>query len=87
MRSNSGGSDNTGGSLDREKIRDAIAATNMTTVVGPVRFRPDGTGEVEFFPAVVKGQAGTDLAQGFCDCAVWLSRHLSVNDKRFGLKF
>jgi branched-chain amino acid transport system substrate-binding protein len=36
-------------SLDRSKIRDAIAATNMTTVVGPVRFRPDGTGEVKVF--------------------------------------
>jgi branched-chain amino acid transport system substrate-binding protein len=36
-------------SLDREKIRDAIAATKMTTVVGPVRFRSDGTGEVKVF--------------------------------------
>ena len=45
------------GSLDREKIRDAIAATNMTTVVGPVRFRPDGTGEVRvFFQQWLKGK-------------------------------
>ena len=45
------------GSLDREKIRDAIAATNMTTVVGPVRFRPDGTGEVKvFFQQWLKGK-------------------------------
>jgi len=35
------------GSLDRDKVRDAIAATNMTTVIGPVRFRPDGTGIVQ----------------------------------------
>lgn len=34
------------GALDRDKIRDAIAATDMTTVVGPVKFRPDGTGIV-----------------------------------------
>jgi len=34
------------GSLDREKIRSAMAATGMTTVVGPVRFNPDGTGQV-----------------------------------------
>jgi branched-chain amino acid transport system substrate-binding protein len=34
------------GSLDHDKIRDAIAATNMTTVIGPVKFRPDGTGIV-----------------------------------------
>ena len=45
------------GSLDREKIRDAIAATNMTTVIGPVRFRPDGTGEVKvFFQQWLKGK-------------------------------
>jgi len=34
------------GSTDRDKIRDAIAATSMTTVIGPVKFRPDGTGIV-----------------------------------------
>ncbi len=33
-----------GGSLDRDKIRDAMAATNMMTVEGPVQFNPDGTG-------------------------------------------
>jgi branched-chain amino acid transport system substrate-binding protein len=33
--------------LDRDKVRDAIAATNLTsTVIGPVKFRPDGTGIV-----------------------------------------
>ncbi len=35
------------GSLDRDKVRDSIAATNMTTVIGPVKFRPDGTGIVQ----------------------------------------
>jgi branched-chain amino acid transport system substrate-binding protein len=45
------------GGLDRDKIRDAIAATKMTTVVGPVRFRPDGTGEVKvFFQQWLKGK-------------------------------
>lgn len=34
------------GALDRAKIRDAIAATNMMTVEGQVRFRADGTGVV-----------------------------------------
>lgn len=34
------------GSLDRDKIRDAIAATDMATVVGPVKFNADGTGQV-----------------------------------------
>lgn len=43
--------------LDRDKIRDAIAATKMTTVVGPVRFRADGTGEVKvFFQQWLKGK-------------------------------
>ena len=31
---------------DREKVRDAIAATSMNTVIGPVKFRADGTGIV-----------------------------------------
>ncbi len=35
------------GALDREKVRAAIAATDMATVVGPVKFRPDGTGIVQ----------------------------------------
>lgn len=34
------------GSLDREAIRDAIAATDLQTVVGQVAFRENGTGEV-----------------------------------------
>lgn len=34
------------GTLDRDAIRDAIAATDMTTVIGPVTFREDGTGVV-----------------------------------------
>jgi branched-chain amino acid transport system substrate-binding protein len=43
--------------LDRDKLRDAVAATKMTTVVGPVRFRADGTGEVKvFFQQWLKGK-------------------------------
>jgi branched-chain amino acid transport system substrate-binding protein len=43
--------------LDREKIRNAVAATNMTTVIGPVKFRADGTGEVTvFFQQWLKGK-------------------------------
>jgi branched-chain amino acid transport system substrate-binding protein len=38
---------NKAGAADREKVRDAIAATDLTgTVIGPVKFRPDGTGVV-----------------------------------------
>ena len=36
------------GSLDRDKVRDAIAATDTSnTVIGSVKFRPDGTGIVQ----------------------------------------
>jgi branched-chain amino acid transport system substrate-binding protein len=36
------------GSADREKVRDAIAATDTSsTVIGSVKFRPDGTGIVQ----------------------------------------
>jgi branched-chain amino acid transport system substrate-binding protein len=34
------------GTLDRDQIRDAMAATDMDTVIGPVTFNPDGTGKV-----------------------------------------
>jgi branched-chain amino acid transport system substrate-binding protein len=34
------------GKLDRDAIRDAVAATDMMTVMGPVSFNPDGTGKV-----------------------------------------
>jgi branched-chain amino acid transport system substrate-binding protein len=34
------------GSLDRQALRDAIAETDMTALIGPVTFRDDGTGEV-----------------------------------------
>jgi branched-chain amino acid transport system substrate-binding protein len=37
------------GTLDRAKIRDTIAAVNMMTVIGPLKFRPDGTGVVIYF--------------------------------------
>jgi branched-chain amino acid transport system substrate-binding protein len=34
------------GTLDPDAIRDALAAADMTTVVGPVTFNEDGTGNV-----------------------------------------
>ena len=34
------------GSLDRDAVRDAMAATNLSTVIGPVTFNADGTGNV-----------------------------------------
>ncbi len=45
------------GRLDSLAIRDAMAATNLSTVAGPVRFRADGTGIVPF--VVVQWQGGS----------------------------
>jgi branched-chain amino acid transport system substrate-binding protein len=44
------------GSLDRDAIRDAIAATDLDTVIGHVTFREDGTGVVT--PAMLQYQGG-----------------------------
>jgi branched-chain amino acid transport system substrate-binding protein len=45
------------GALDREKIRAAIASTDITTVEGPVKFRPDGTGIIQsVFVQWIKGK-------------------------------
>jgi branched-chain amino acid transport system substrate-binding protein len=44
------------GRLEAAAIRDAMAATNLPTVVGPVRFRADGTGIQPF--VVVQWQSG-----------------------------
>jgi branched-chain amino acid transport system substrate-binding protein len=44
------------GKADPAAIRDAMAATNTATVVGPVRFRPDGTGMVR--TVIVQWQGG-----------------------------
>jgi branched-chain amino acid transport system substrate-binding protein len=41
------------GTLDTAKIRDAIAATDMMTVMGKIKFRPDGT-LIDPCPAVVQ---------------------------------
>jgi branched-chain amino acid transport system substrate-binding protein len=44
------------GTLDRDAIRDALAATNMMTVIGSVTFNADGTGVV--LNPLVQWQAG-----------------------------
>ena len=44
--SNSGRRYRSAGTLDRDAIRDAIAATDMDTVIGHVTFSEDGTGNV-----------------------------------------
>ena len=44
------------GTLDRDAIRDAIGATDMDTMIGPVTFREDGTGDV--ITAILQYQNG-----------------------------
>jgi branched-chain amino acid transport system substrate-binding protein len=44
------------GSLDRAAVRDAIAATDLDTVIGHITFREDGTGTVT--PAMLQYQEG-----------------------------
>jgi branched-chain amino acid transport system substrate-binding protein len=34
------------GKVDRDAVRDALTATDLMTVTGPVKFNPDGTGQV-----------------------------------------
>jgi branched-chain amino acid transport system substrate-binding protein len=46
------------GTLDTAKIRDAIAATDMMTVAGKIKFRPNGT-PIDPCPAVVQWLAGS----------------------------
>jgi len=48
---------NRAGSVKREKIRDALAATDMMTIVGPTKFRPDGTMEISH-STIVQYQGG-----------------------------
>jgi len=45
------------GTLDREKVRDAIAATDLMTVTGPVKFQPNGKRQVAI-PVVTQWQNG-----------------------------
>jgi branched-chain amino acid transport system substrate-binding protein len=44
------------GTLEPTRVRDAIAVTDMTTVAGPVKFRPDGTAIIQ--PMVGQWLAG-----------------------------
>ena len=46
------------GTLDTAKIRDAIAGTDMITVVGKVKFRPNGT-VIDPCPATIQWLAGS----------------------------
>ncbi|OGO17798.1 MAG: hypothetical protein A2Z02_05970, partial [Chloroflexi bacterium RBG_16_48_7] len=45
------------GTLDRTKVRDALASTDMMTVTGPLKFKENGT-RVQSVPVVIQWQKG-----------------------------
>ncbi len=48
------------GTLDPKKVRDAIAATNMMTVMGPMTFAPNGRGQGKYLRLMAQWQKGKD---------------------------
>ncbi len=48
------------GTLDRKKVRDALAATNMMTVMGPMTFAPNGRGQGKYLRLMCQWQKGKD---------------------------
>jgi branched-chain amino acid transport system substrate-binding protein len=48
------------GTLNRDKVRDALAATNMMTIMGPMKFKPNGRGEGKYLQTMTQWQNGKD---------------------------
>ncbi len=48
------------GTLEKDKVRDAIASTNMMTVMGPMTFKPNGRGDGKYLQVVSQWQNGND---------------------------
>ena len=46
------------GTLDKDKVRDAIAATNMMTIMGPMKFKSNGMGEGKYLQIATQCQNG-----------------------------
>jgi branched-chain amino acid transport system substrate-binding protein len=46
------------GTLEKDKVRDAIAAANMMTIMGPIKFKPNGRGEGKYLQVVTQWQNG-----------------------------
>src|SRR5258708_30011924 len=58
------------GSLDKKKVRDALAATDITTFYGPIQFSPNGMNQVRDLPLIpvldqgIKVLAPADISNG-----------------------
>jgi branched-chain amino acid transport system substrate-binding protein len=48
------------GTLDPKKVRDAIASTNMMTIMGPMTFAPNGRGQGKYLRLMAQWQKGMD---------------------------
>lgn len=48
------------GTLNRDKVRDAIATTNMPTIMGPMKFKPNGRGDGQYLQTMTQWQNGKD---------------------------
>jgi branched-chain amino acid transport system substrate-binding protein len=48
------------GTLNRDKVRDAIASTNVMTIMGPMKFKPTGRGEGKYLQTISQWQNGND---------------------------
>ena len=48
------------GTLNRDKVREAIAATNMMTIMGPMKFKPNGRGDGKYLQIMSQWQNGRD---------------------------
>ena len=46
------------GTLDKEKVRDAIAVTNMMTIMGPIKFKSNGIGQGKYLQIATQRQNG-----------------------------
>jgi branched-chain amino acid transport system substrate-binding protein len=58
------------GSIDKKKVRDALAATDITTFYGPIKFSPNGMNQVRDLPIIqvqdkaIKVLAPADIKNG-----------------------
>jgi len=48
------------GTLDRDKVRDAIAATDTMTIMGPLKFKPNGKAVGKYMQTMSQWQNGRD---------------------------
>jgi branched-chain amino acid transport system substrate-binding protein len=48
------------GTLEKDKVRDAIASTNVMTVMGPMKFKSNGRGDGKYLQVVSQWQNGND---------------------------